>query len=79
MTIIYWVKVILDIPKLSLIKNTDDLLSSETLLMLKRTVLIRQNDRLVIFNIRGKFGLENVHAVDIDQSERFLRLKTRRM
>ena len=49
------------------------------------TVIIRhiikaQNDRFdspndlsVIPDNRGKFGFENVHAVDIDQSERFLK------
>ena len=64
------------------IKKTDDFnglyyglkwpLSSDTLLKLKTTVLIHQNDRSVIPDNRGKFGFENVHAVDIDQSERFL-------
>ena len=74
--------VISDIPKWPWIKNTDDLnylynglkwpLSSDTVLRLKTTVLIHQNDRSVIPDNRGKFGFENVHAVDIDQSERFL-------
>ena len=75
--------VIWDIRKWPLIKNTDDLngvyyglkwpLSSGTLLKLKTTVLIHQNDRLVISDNRDKFGFKNVNAVDIDKSERFLK------
>ena len=37
------------------------------------TVLIHQNDRLVISDNRSKFGFEIVHVVDIDQSERYLK------
>ena len=48
-------------------------LSSDTLLKLKTTVLIHRNDRSVIPDNRDKFGFKNVHAVDIDKSERFLK------
>ena len=37
------------------------------------SVLIPQNDRLVIPDNRKKFGFEYAHVVDIDQSERFLK------
>ena len=44
MTIIYWVKVILDIPKLSLIKNTDDLFNDWWLIIIWN-IINAQKDR----------------------------------